>query len=171
MEKTMRLAAAMKYLKELEDEKRTLLKQESENSTYQMLNGSAPEIPEYNFKAVQGQLEKIDETVCNIRHAMNVANATKVVEGTGLTVDQILVTMAQTNDRLGRLQGMASKAKKSQPRFMGALENQTVIFCTNYDPEEVKCCYKQMREKLTNLQMALDLHNLSTEITFTSVVD
>lgn len=171
MEKKMCLAAAMKYLRELDDEKKTLLRKESEDCSYQVINGADTEVPEYNFMETQGQLEKIDETVCNIRHAINVANSTKIVKGTKLTVDQILVVMAQTNDRLGRLKTMANRAKKSQPQFVGALESQSVVYVTNYDPEEVKRCYKQMREHLTNLQMALDLHNLSTEITFTSVLD
>lgn len=166
MEKKMCLTAAMKLLKDLEEEKSQLLQSERENSTYQVVNGVETEPPEYNFSVTQSRLEAIDETVSNIRHAINAANAVKLVGETGLTVDQILVTMAQANLRMETLQRMSTRPKKSQPRFQGALESQQVIICTNYDPAEVKKHYKIMREKVTNLQMALDLHNLSTEITF-----
>lgn len=169
MEKKMCLSAAMKFLKDLEEEKTAILQKERENSAYQIVNGVSGEIPEYNFMDTQGRLEAIDETVCNVRHAINVANATKLVGETGLTVDQILISMAQTTRRMATLQGMAGKAKKSQPRFQGALENQQVIICTNYDPAEVKAHYKKLREGRTNMQMALDLHNLSTEISFEAV--
>lgn len=171
MEKTMCLSAAMKLLRSLDEEKSEILGKERENSSYQVVSGIEADPPDYDFAATQSQLEKLDETVCNIRHAINQANATRPVGDTGFTVDQILISMAQMNSRLAVLQSMSQKPKKSQPRFMGALESQSVVVHTNYDPDEIKTCYRKLREKISNLQMALDLHNLSTNITFEVLVE
>lgn len=167
--KTMCVAAAMKYLKLLGDDKDTLFRKEIENSVYDELNGERQSSAEYSLEDTQQQLELLDQSVVNIRHAINVSNTTSMVGNTGLTVDQILISMAQLNARLCQLHGLASRPVRSRPKPFSPGSSDKIVTCANYDPDMAKAMVEKIRDKVSKLQMALDMHNLSTEISFESV--
>lgn len=167
--KTMCVAGAMKYLKLLGDNKDSLIRKEIEGSVYDELNGERQSCAEYSLADTQRELELLDQSVLNIRHAVNVSNSTSIVGDTGLTVDQVLISMAQLNARLYQLQDMALKPVRSRPRPFSPGSSDKIVVCANYDPVEAKTMATEIREKVSKLQMALDMHNLSTEISFESV--
>lgn len=165
MKKTMMLAAAMKYLKTMDERKEMMLTKERMNMTYTEVTGGTIERPEYDFAATQQALDLIDTTVRNIRHAINAANATSTVEGTDMTVDQILIAMAQINNRLPQLSRMARTQEKTYAGYPG-MDTLPTVNHTNFNPKDVNKVYFDLRDKLSKYQMALDLHNLSTSISF-----
>ena len=97
----MTSAYANKLLKSLADEKSYWEAKEATSRTYVAAVGEEPVIPEYDYSAVSETLKEIDRKTVIIKHALNLANATaKIMVGdTEMSVDSILVRMAQLNSR------------------------------------------------------------------------
>ena len=110
----MTSAYANKLLKSLADEKSYWTNKEEASRTYVAAVGEEPVIPEYDYSAVSDTLNEIDRKTVIIRHALNLANATaKIPVGdTEMSVDSILVKMAQLNYRKTTLDTM----RKYQPK-------------------------------------------------------
>ena len=104
----MTSAYANKLLKSLADEKSYWTNKEEASRTYVAAVGEEPVIPEYDYSAVSDTLNEIDRKTVIIRHALNLANATaKIPIGdTEMSVDSILVKMAQLNYRKTTLDTM-----------------------------------------------------------------
>ncbi len=92
-------AYANKILKALADEKSYWENKEQASRTYVAAVGEEPVIPEYDYSAVSNTLKELDRKTVVIKHALNLANATaKIMVGdTEMSVDSILVSMAQLN--------------------------------------------------------------------------
>ena len=97
----MTSAYANKLLKNLADEKSYWTGKEISSRTYIAAINEAPVIPEYDYSAMSETLNEIDRKTIIIKHALNLANATaKIPIGdTEMSVDSILVRMAQLNSR------------------------------------------------------------------------
>lgn len=97
----MTSAYANKMLKSLEEDKAFWVNKEETSSTYVVANNEEPVVPEYDYTQVANTIAEIDEKITVIKHALNVANATaKVVVGDiEMSIDTILIRMAQLNKR------------------------------------------------------------------------
>ena len=138
----MTSAYANKLLKSLADEKSYWTNKEEASRTYVAAVGEEPVIPEYNYSAVSDTLNEIDRKTVIIRHALNLANATaKIMVGdTEMSVDSILVRMAQLNSRKATLDTMRKclpKMRESSHAFSSRNAVPEYRY-TNYDPELVK---------------------------------
>lgn len=165
MQKKMSVAAAMKYVKELEARKAELLMDEQDLATVDELEGAPSTEPAYDFAKTQRALAELDESILAIRHAINVSNATSTVNGFGLTADSVLVSMATKNRRLEALQLLSRTPK----RRLVSDRNQVLYRVRNFDLDAVREEIDKLRREVTDFQLGLDQHNMETEISFHSI--
>lgn len=158
----MTSAYANKMLKSLEEDKEYWLNLENTSSTYVAANDEEPVIPEYNYGEVSATITAIDAKIAVLKHAINLSNATAKVKvgDEEMSVDMILVKMAQLNRRKGILDNMRKLLPKQ--REVQAFSGRNAVpeyRYINYDLDVVKRDYETVSEKILALQMALDLHN------------
>lgn len=163
----MTSAYANKLLKQLEEEKNYWTNLESTSCLYTAAIGEEAVIPEYDYKEVAEHIEEIDRKVCVIKHAVNLSNITGTVvlsEGE-MSVDTVLVRMAQLNKRKQSLDFMRKQQPKTRLQsgsYSGrglAPEYQYI----NYDRELIKEEFERISAQIMEMQMALDRHNQTVE--------
>ena len=162
MTKKITSAYANKLLKGLEDDKAFWVNKESESSTYEAALGEEPTIPEYDYAVVAETINQIDEKIATIKHALNLANATaKIQVGEKImSVDSILIRMAQLNKRKSVLDVMRKRLPKSRTGANSFARNATPEFrYINYDLEAVKADFERVSDEIMQMQLALDQHN------------
>ena len=149
---------ANNMLRVLADNKRKILTDERQDCEFHAAaNENADELrPDYDFAKVNTELEQIDNDVMKLKHAINVFNSTSVVGETGLTVDQILIKIAQLSQRKDRLDIMRVAPKKRRGAISGAIIDYVY---TSYSPEDAQKKYNDVSYELKELQQALDLFN------------
>ena len=163
----MTSAYANKLLKQLEEDKEFWLRKESMSCTYDAAEGEEPVIPEYDYEEVAATIAEIDRKMCVIKHAVNLSNATaKVSVGEEvLSVDCILVKMAQLNRRKATLDHMRKMQPKErlQMRAVGNRNAAPEYRYINFDLELVKREYEEISNRIMMMQIALDKHNQTEE--------
>ncbi len=162
----MTSAYANKMLRSLEEDKAYWVDKENSSSTYVAANNEEPVVPEYDYSEVAKTIEEIDEKIAKIKHALNVTNATaKVPVGeTEMSIDMILIRMAQLNKRKSILDEMRKRLPKAREvdRYMSrnAVPEYRYI---NYDLELVKQEYDRISHSIMEMQMALDKYNQTVQ--------
>lgn len=156
-------AYANKLLKSLADEKSYWEAQEASSRTYVAAVGEEPVIPKYDYSAVSETLKEIDRKAVIIKHALNLANATaKIPIGdTEMSVDSILVRMAQLNSRRTTLDIMRKCLPKMREKEYSFNSRNAVpeYRYTNYDLDLVKRDYERISKEIMEMQIALDRYN------------
>ena len=158
-------AYANKLIRQLEDDKAYWRSKERESDTYTAAITEEPVIPEYDYHAVSKIIEEIDEKVCKIKHAINLANVTTtvMVGDKPMTVDAILVRMSQLSNRKMALDGMRKRLPQMRVPSFGGRNQVPEYQYINYDLEVVKADYEKLNEEILMMQMALDKHNQTFE--------
>lgn len=112
----MTSAYANKMLRSLEEDKAFWVNKEETSSTYVVANNEEPVVPEYDYAEVAATIAEIDEKIAIIKHALNVSNATaKVLVGDEeMSIDTILIKMAQLNKRKAVLDHMRKQLPKAR---------------------------------------------------------
>lgn len=153
-------AAANKWIKSLEVEKSYQLSLETSSSTYILTEGEKIEKPEYDYIKVSKRIAELDGKIRKIRHAVNLFNATTVLPEINVTIDESLVMMAQLNVRKAKLDIMRRKLPKERvsPMFPGS-KSMVEYQYANYDINQVNEDYMRISEKITKIQLALDICN------------
>ena len=164
----MTSAYANKLIKQLEEEKAFWITQEEESQVYHVAMGEEPLIPEYDYLEVATQITRIDEKIYKIKHAINLHNVTNavMVDNERLTIDVILVKMAQLNRRKITLDVMRKRLPKSRTdlnRFSSGNNRMIEYQYINYDLDLVKQEYERISEQIMKMQMALDMFNQTQE--------
>ena len=159
----MTSAYANKLLKNLADEKSYWTGKEISSRTYIAAINEEPVIPEYDYSAMSETLNEIDRKTIIIKHALNLANATAKIRvgDTEMSVDSILVRMAQLSSRKATLDTMRKclpKMRESSHSFSSRNAVPEYRY-TNYDPELVKRDYERISGKIMEMQIALDQYN------------
>lgn len=158
----MTSAYANKMLRSLEEDKSYWVNKENESNTYVAAVNEEPVIPDYDYAEVAAKIEEIDEKIRVIKHAVNVNNATARVKvgEREMSVDMILIRMAQLNKRKAVLDYMRKQLPKSreETRYMSrnAVPEYRYI---NYDLDLIKKEYERISETIMEMQMALDQYN------------
>ena len=157
--KAMTSAYANKMLKSLEEDKTFFLNKEETSCTYIAAVNEKPVIPEYDYAEVAAEITRIDEKIAVIKHALNVSNANANVQvgNTQMSVDTILVKMAQLNRRKTMLDWMRKQLpKKREPNHSYSSGNATPEYrYINYDLDLVKQEYERVSDLIMEMQMAL----------------
>ena len=156
-------AYAKKMLRSLEEDKAFWINKEEASSTYVAAVNEEPVIPEYDYAEVAKTICEIDEKITIIKHALNLSNATAtiLVGDVEMSVDTILIRMAQLNKRktiLDEMRKRLPKAREEQRTYISrnAVPEYRYI---NYDLDLVKKEYEDVSRKIMEMQMALDKYN------------
>lgn len=163
----MTSAYANKMLKSLEEDKAFWVNKEETSSTYIVANNEEPVVPEYDYVQVANTIAEIDEKIAVIKHALNVANATaKVVVGDiEMSIDTILIRMAQLNKRKNILDVMRKRLPKAREEQRSYMSRNTVpeYRYINYDLDLIKKEYESVSKTIMEMQMALDRYNQTVQ--------
>ncbi len=160
----MTSAVANKLLKQLEEEKEYWVEKEKESCVYIAAVSEKPVVPNYDYAEVAGKIAEIDEKIARIKHAINLANvnSTVSVAGKEMSVDRILVIMAQKNKRKAKLDYM----RKQQPKmrveeysFRHSNSREPEYQYINYDLDTVREDFERVTKEIMEMQLALDRHN------------
>ena len=160
---TMTSAYANKMLRNLEEDKTFWLNKEATSCTYVVAVNEEPVVPEYDYAEVAATIADIDEKIAIIKHALNLANATaKVLVGDEeMSIDTILIKMAQLNKRkivLDAMRKQLPKARVEQHAYMSRNSVPEYKYI-NYDLELIKREHESISGKIMEMQMALDKYN------------
>ena len=164
---TMTSAYANKMLRSLEEDKAFWMNKEATSSTYVAAINEEAVVPEYDYVEVAATIAKIDEKIAIIKHALNVTNATaKVqVEDVEMSIDTILIKMAQLNKRKSVLDVMRKQLPKARVEHHSYMSRNSVpeYIYINYDLELIKKEYEYISVKIMEMQMALDRYNQTVQ--------
>lgn len=157
-------AYANKMLKKLNEDKEFYRAKEREGYLYVAAIDEEPVIPEYDYKEIADCIAVIDEKIVRIKHAINVVNVTSEVEVNGIkmTIDEILVRMAQFNRRKEILDDMRKKQPKTRISVGGYNKNAEYQYI-NYDLKLVNSEYDKVDSEIAAMQIALDKFNQTFE--------
>lgn len=161
----MTSAYANKLVCQLREEKNYWREKERNSQTYTASLAEEPVIPEYDYRQVADEMNRIDEKICKIKHAINIANVTNTVyvDGEVFTIDTILVRMAQLGNRKEILDSMRKRLPKTRTSSLHIRSNDPEYTYLNYDLEQVKADYDKVCDTIMKLQIALDRYNQTVE--------
>ena len=164
--KKMTSAFANKMLRQLAEDKEYWENVENESRVYVAAVDEEPVVPEYDFVEISANLKDIDEKIVKIKHALNVTNATNQVDvgGVPMTVDEILIRMAQANKRKQTLDWMRKQLPKTRETNRYSISaNGPEYRYINYDLGLVKAEFERISEEIMAMQIALDKYNQTVE--------
>lgn len=162
----MTSAYANKMIKSLEEDKAFWVNKEATSSTYVASINEEPVVPEYDYTEVAATIAELDEKIAIIKHALNVSNATaKVPVGDReMSIDTILIRMAQLNKRKAVLDQMRKQLPKAREEQTYVSRNVVPEYrYINYDLELVKKEYEAVSKTIMEMQMALDKYNQTVQ--------
>lgn len=151
-------ALANKLIKGYTDELDHLVRVEGDSYSYTEVAGQQPIIPDYNFLDMQKKIDDLNRKIIKLKHAVSVFNTTYVIEACDMTVDQVLVRMAQLNKLKSKYQQMRNLPEKKLNRGYGSSQ-VTEYTCRNFKAEEAEAAYNDVVSELRSLQLNLDLCN------------
>lgn len=164
---TMTSAYANKMLKSLEEDKAFWLNKEEGACTYVAAINEEPVVPDYDYVEVAMTIAALDEKIAIIKHELNVTNANaKVLVGdVTMSIDSILIKMAQLNRRKTVLDVMRKRLPKSREEQRSYMSRNSVpeYRYINYDLELVKNEYELVSKSIMEMQMALDKYNQTVQ--------
>ncbi len=162
----MTSAYANKMIRSLEEDKAFWVNKEVTSSTYVASINEEPVIPEYDYLEVAATIAELDERIAIIKHALNLTNATaKVPVGEKeMSIDTILIKMAQLNKRKAVLDQMRKQLPKAREEQTYVSRNVVPEYrYINYDLELVKREYETVSKAIMEMQMALDKYNQTVQ--------
>lgn len=162
----MTSAYANKMIKSLEEDKAFWVNKEATSSTYVASINEEPVVPEYDYMEVAATIAELDGKIAIIKHALNVLNATaKVPVGDReMSIDTILIRMAQLNKRKAVLDQMRKQLPKAREEQAYMSRNAVPEYrYINYDLELVKREYEAVSNTIMEMQMALDKYNQTVQ--------
>ncbi len=163
----MTSAYASKILKKLQEDKEFWCNKEREGCIYVAASDEEPVIPDYDYKKVASEITAIDEKIVKIKHAINVNNVNNRIEvgDVKMSIDEILVKMAQLNKRKFSLDMMRKKQAKTRINsgMYSAKKTAPEYEYINYDLDVVKREYERIDAEISEMQIALDKYNQTVE--------
>lgn len=162
----MTSAYANKMLRSLEEDKEFWVNKEAASSTYVAAINEEPVVPEYDYAEVAATIAGIDEKIAVIKHALNVANANAKAQvgDTEMSIDTILIKMAQLNRRKMVLDVMRKQLPKAREERSYVSRNAVPEYrYINYDLDLIKQEYERISGIIMEMQMALDKYNQTVQ--------
>ena len=156
-------AYANKMLRSLEEDKAFWVNKEAASSTYVAAVNEEPVIPEYDYMTIANTIDEIDRKIVTIKHTLNLTNATAKVQigNQEMSIDSILIRMAQLNKRKAVLDDMRKRLPKMRVysnsfSSSGSVPEYKYI---NYDLEVIRQEYDRISNTIMEMQIALDRYN------------
>ena len=162
-------AQANKLLKKLNDEYSALLHKEQRSRDFRAAMGEDIESvrPAYDYAKTQARLEELEGTIRRLKHAINCFNTTQVVDGFGITIDEMLVYIPQLTKRKSKLLEMKSRLPKERVEEQYGQQPNIIDYTyTNYDLAVVEADYEKTADELSRAQLALDTVNQQDSFEF-----
>ncbi|MBQ9411687.1 MAG: hypothetical protein IJU29_01130 [Oscillospiraceae bacterium] len=153
-------AQANKILRQLQEEKELLLRQESQAQLFIAATTEKLEDarPDYDYTAVQMQLREMERKIRAVKHSINTFNVSHTVEGFDLTVDQMLIYLPQLQARKSKLERMAAHGPRERQNTSGRSGIIEYEYA-NYDVGQVEAELKAVSEEIMRAQLALEQAN------------
>ena len=108
-------------------------------------------------------IDEIDRKIVTIKHALNLTNATAKVQvgEQEMSIDGILIRMAQLNKRKAVLDDMRKRLPKTRVygSSFGSSGSAPEYKYINYDPELIRQEYDRISNTIMEMQIALDRYN------------
>lgn len=164
--KIMTSAYANKMLKSLEEDKSYWVNKEASSCMYVAAINEEPVIPEYDYAEVAATIADLDNRIAIIKHALNVSNATASVNvgDAKMSVDTILIKMAQLNKRKSVLDQMRKQLPKEREDRSYVSRNAAPEYrYINYDLDLIKKEFESVSTRIMEMQMALDTYNQTVQ--------
>ena len=155
-------AQANKLLKKLHDEHAALLDRENRSKDFRAAMGEDVESvrPAYDYADTQNRLAELEQRIRRVKHAINVFNATHVVPGFDMTIDEMLVYIPQLTRRKNKLAAMKNRLPMERAEEQYGRRTDLIDYSyANYDIAAVEADYEQAVDELARAQMALDAAN------------
>jgi len=155
-------AQANKLLKKLNDEYSALLDKEQRSRDFRAAMGEDIESvrPAYDYAKTQARLEELEGAIRRLKHAINCFNTTQVVDGFGITIDEMLVYIPQLTRRKNKLLEMKSRLPKERIEEQYGRQSNIIDYrYANYDIAAVEADYDKTVDELSRAQLALDAIN------------
>ncbi|MBQ6645439.1 MAG: hypothetical protein IJM56_02030 [Clostridia bacterium] len=158
-------AAANKRIKKLSEEKQYYISKELSSSSYVAAVDETPVVPEFDYALNAAEIARIDAETVKLKHAINLNNAQARIDVNGkiMSVDEILIRMAQLNGRLFTLDEMRKALPKSRVDTTGVRGAKPEYRYVNYDIDRVKADYEAASDEIMQMQLALDKYNQTFE--------
>ena len=135
---------AMKQIKELEAQKEALIDFEDDNCVLSYKEGEAKTVSSYDYAKTRDEIEKLVK-----------------VDGFNVTLGEALIMLAQMQNKKAQLESLSFKKQKSRSvTYNGVVEYSECV----YDVEAVKAELKDLRLRISDLQIAIDRANLTNYI-------
>lgn len=154
-------AEVIKKIKDLEEQKQEILSDEHKNCTTTYQTETDMIDTGYDFEKTRKAVENLNKEIMRLKHALNISNATIIVEEFNLTIGECLVYMAQLNNEKTVLERMCRNRSKSRTTLYNGTVEYTV---TNYDVESCKSKLNDVKEAVRKVQLAIDRVNLNNMI-------
>lgn len=158
----MTSAEAGKLVKKLEERIGALLALEEKSAVFRVASGENEDLlrPAYDFTANQAELERLQENLRRVKHALNVFNTTHTLPGFGgMTVDQALIALPQLSARKTAMADFAARLPRERVKGYASQSNIIDYEVANYDVADAKAAYERLSDRLSALQLALDTVN------------
>ncbi len=153
---------ANKLLRRLNEERDALLAKEQKSSTFLAAMGEDPETvrPEYEYQSTQEALNRLDEKIRTVKHAINAFNLEHVVLGFDMTIDQMLIYIPQLTAKKQKLARMKDRLPKQRERDAFNHSGNIIDYSyANYELAAVEADYEAVSDALSKAQTALDVLN------------
>ena len=156
---------ANKLLKKLYEEEHSILMLEERSKEFRASIGEELEAirPAYDYQVIQKELDRINNQIVKVKHAINLFNVQTKIPGFDLTIDQALIFMAQLTNRIEKLSLMKNRLPMERVGATGMSGRSGLPIIeydyANYDIQQVTADYVEKADQLAKLQTALDLLN------------
>ena len=153
-------AEANKMLRKLFEDHKILCERERTACVFVAATIEKPEDarPQYDYAETQRRLAETERKIRALKHAVNLFNAGKTLQGFDLTIDQALIYIPQLTKRAEKLSRM--RAVPAKERYVGGRSTNLIEYrYANYGIAEADADYRAAADELARLQNALDLVN------------
>ena len=152
----------MKEIKRLEGETDSWTTHERNNCRVSYMVGEDPILPNYDYTETSGALLEYDDRIRKLKGLLAYANATTIVEGFDMTINEALIYLAQLNARVRRYDYLISfqKLTRKTVGIDGKIEYTKIL----YDQEDAGRKLEEAKSEVIQLQMAIDRTNLTSFI-------
>lgn len=155
-------AQANKLLKKLTDEYAALRDKEERSKEFCAAMGEDPESvrPAYDYADTQRRMAELEQRIRRVKHAINLFNATHVVPGFDMTIDEMLVYIPQLTRRKNKLANMRARLPKERAEEKFGRQPAIIDYSyANYDIAAAEADYERAADALSRAQLALDAVN------------
>lgn len=153
-------AQCNKLIRKWKDEIQSLYSVENTRSIYTEVEGVTPVIPPYSYETTRTGVAELRSKIVKVKHALNVHNTEHVIDSLNMTVDEVLITMAQLTTEKLRVDGLRKHAPRIiKERTFGGNTHNVEYDVANYNIADAEQDYNILDKRITELQLALDLDN------------